>query len=246
MTRLWDRTPLARRMLLCLFAAILLAALPACQTQGPPTGLQVWQKGWPGAPSAETSESFQLEAETIECGVDPNGDLVFSTNTAKKGIQFPDGATIQADTFKVVLQRAKGAETYGVGPYVLQAKMGGEVRLKGPFPPIVQAWLGESAETGETVSTEIPNHKGPLIVRCPIHLVAVWATGRALIFGTTAKPEEKTPGSVGTKPPDEGTKPPDEGTTPPDEGTKPPEGGTNPEGGGTPGGEGGGTGEPNK
>jgi hypothetical protein len=196
-------------------------------------GLQVWQKGWPGAPSPEKAESIQLEAEALECGVDPAGDFVFLAASSPKGVQWPDGSAIHADSYKVILQRAKESPACGIGPYVLFLKLSGEVRLKGPFPPFMEAWLGDSFEKGESVPLDIANQKGPLVVRCPLDLVAVWATGKAMIFGTTAKAEEKGAGTAA--PPEdagaEGKTPPDgknpDGTTPavPDDGKQPGAGG---------------------
>jgi hypothetical protein len=227
----------AHRLLRVIPLGLLLGALSACETSPKPTGLQVWQKGWPGAPSPTKAESIQLETQTIECGVDPAGDFVFLVSSAPKGLQLPDGSTIRADTYKVILQRTKESSACGIGPYVLFLKLGGEVYLKGPFPPYMEAWLGDSFEKGETVPLDIPTQKGPLVIRCPLDLVAVWATGKAMIFGTTAKAEEKGPGTA-TPPEGSGT----EGKTPPEgegDGTTPPgtpgEGGGEGEKGGTPG-----------
>jgi hypothetical protein len=225
------------------------AVFVACKAPAPDDGVQVWVTQWPGSVSPEKAEAILLKGADIRCGVGDGGELCFVPAQAINRVEFPDGTVIEAEGIKLHLKRAEGNDAVGVGPYSMEILFRGAVKLTGPFPAKMEAWLGTSPEKGEALPLVSGKQKGPLAIRCPVTLTSLIATGRGMIFGSLAKPgvipggppkkgppvagagatpppgegEEKSPPkeSEGGPPPEEGTgeTPAGEGATPPEEGT---------------------------
>ncbi|MHC4600805.1 MAG: hypothetical protein ACYS47_17575 [Planctomycetota bacterium] len=180
-------------------AALLLLpfAFAACQTSLPDDGVQVWVTGWPGSNGGGQAEAILLRGADLQCGIGEAGEISFVPAQAANRAEFPDGSVVRAGGIKLVLKRSEGNETVGIGPYSLEMLFVGKVIMIGPFANHIQGWLGKTPEGGEAMPLVSGKLEGPLVIRCPVEVSSVMASGRTMIFGSLAKIGVKAPPGEG-------------------------------------------------
>ncbi len=186
-----------------ILGALVLLFLPACQSAPPDGGIRVIVADWPGRSPQDAQEIISITGADFRCGVDEHGDFSFTPTLSSNRVEFPDGSWVEAESLRVKLIREEDNTLVGAGPHTIEILLEGQVKLTGPFAAHLQGWLGETSGAGESLKLTTGSFQGPMILQCPVELLAFMAQGRAMVFGSLAGILEKEFDTTPTEPPAE-------------------------------------------
>lgn len=211
----------AKGRILCTAAVLpLLLVFFACQSTPPDDGIQVMVNGWPGNPGSETKEVIFVHGTDLQVGLDETGALAFTPGNKGVRVEFPDASVIEAENLRLTLSPAADNPDVGVGPHNADIRLIGRVLLQGPFSPAMKASAGTPERGLESIPLDSGMYEGPITISFPADLLAVMATGRAMVFGSLGAAISRPGKDAGEAPEEPDEEPgdaPDDDTAPPEE-----------------------------